>query len=208
MASCSISIQSRLTVHSRRNLFSAPILVQENTIKNVKSPSGKRKISRKCRAMVQETEQRGLSAAYAKEMERYSAKESLLLALNVSGGFDCSGRWIFEWFGPSNPLEVSSIIGEFIEIECVDQGYANISATVKILNSLERSSFTLSTRLSVEGPLRMNEEYIELGIFESPKVNEESIPEQLRGPFSQTDRQTARCSNFSFPLRRLWTIVD
>lgn len=46
------------------------------------------------------------------------------------------------------------------------------------------SSFTVSTKLSVEGPLRMKEEYIE-GIFESPKVNEESIPEQLKGAYGQ-----------------------
>lgn len=46
------------------------------------------------------------------------------------------------------------------------------------------SRFIVTTKLSVEGPLRMKEEYIE-GIFESPKVNEESIPEQLRGALSQ-----------------------
>lgn len=46
------------------------------------------------------------------------------------------------------------------------------------------SRFIVTTKLSVEGPLRMKEEYIE-GLFESPKVNEESIPEQLRGALGQ-----------------------
>ena len=39
-----------------------------------------------------------------------------------------------------------------------------------------KSRFTVSTQLSVKEPLRMKEEYIE-GIFESPKVNEERMPE-------------------------------
>lgn len=46
------------------------------------------------------------------------------------------------------------------------------------------SKFIMSTQLSVEGPLRMKEEYVE-GIFESPKINEETIPEQLKGAFDQ-----------------------
>ncbi|GFP91623.1 probable plastid-lipid-associated protein 13 chloroplastic [Phtheirospermum japonicum] len=229
---CSISIQS---LCSNRNSSSAPILVLENTIKNgyiVKFPSGKRKISRKCKAMVQETAQRGPSAAYAKEMERLSAKESLLLALKVSGGFESlvtgkttnvqridvnerivslerlnptprpttspflEGRWNFEWFGPGSPgLYAAQFLFErfhpsFANLSklnvLVGDGYADISASVKLLNTLQiESSFTVSTRLSVEGPLRMKEEYIE-GIFESPKVNEKSIPEQLRGAFGQT----------------------
>lgn len=46
------------------------------------------------------------------------------------------------------------------------------------------SKFVVSTQLSVEGPLRMKEEYVE-GVLELPKVDEESIPEQLRGAFGQ-----------------------
>lgn len=46
------------------------------------------------------------------------------------------------------------------------------------------SKFILSTKLSVEGPLRMKEEYVE-GVLESPTVNEETVPEQLRGAFGQ-----------------------
>lgn len=46
------------------------------------------------------------------------------------------------------------------------------------------SKFILSTRLSVEGPLRMKEEYIE-GILEIPTVIEERVPEQLKGALDQ-----------------------
>ncbi len=46
------------------------------------------------------------------------------------------------------------------------------------------SKFILSTRLSVEGPLRMREEYVE-GILEMPKIMEETVPEQLKGAFGQ-----------------------
>lgn len=46
------------------------------------------------------------------------------------------------------------------------------------------SNFILSTKLSVEGPLRIKEEYVE-GMFESPKINEEVIPQQLKGAFDQ-----------------------
>lgn len=46
------------------------------------------------------------------------------------------------------------------------------------------SNFILSTKLSVEGPLRMKEEYAE-GIIESPTIDESTIPEQLKGAFGQ-----------------------
>ena len=46
------------------------------------------------------------------------------------------------------------------------------------------NKFTVSTQLSVEGPLRLKEEYVE-GVLELPKVDEATIPEQLRGAFGQ-----------------------
>lgn len=42
----------------------------------------------------------------------------------------------------------------------------------------------LSSKLIVEGPLRMKEEYLE-GMLESPTVIEEAVPEQLRGLLAQ-----------------------
>lgn len=46
------------------------------------------------------------------------------------------------------------------------------------------SKIVLNSRLSVEGPLRLKEEYVE-AVLESPKVVEESVPEQLKGAFGQ-----------------------
>ncbi|XP_019238691.1 PREDICTED: probable plastid-lipid-associated protein 9, chloroplastic [Nicotiana attenuata] len=65
----------------------------------------------------------------------------------------------------------------------IKDGSGTATAQVKLLNSIE-NKFIISTKYSVEGPLRMKEEYVE-GTFESPKVNEEAVPEQLRGAFGQ-----------------------
>ncbi|KAK9265541.1 hypothetical protein L1049_007593 [Liquidambar formosana] len=184
--------------------------------------------TRVCRAMVQQTVQ-GAPAIYAKEMERLSAKESLLLALKDSGGFEAlvtgkttdiqridvneritglerlnptprpttspflEGCWNFEWFGSGSPgLTAARFVFERfpptvanltkMDIVIKDSS-AKITANMKLLNSIE-SKFILSTKLSVEGPLRMKEEYVE-GVLESPTVNEETVPEQLRGAFGQ-----------------------
>ncbi|XP_058212249.1 probable plastid-lipid-associated protein 13, chloroplastic [Rhododendron vialii] len=182
-----------------------------------------------CRVTVQQAAVQGASAAYAKEMERLSAKESLLLAFKDAGGFEAlvtgkttdmqridvneriiglerlnptprpttssflEGRWNFEWFGSGSPglFAARFIFQRFpptlanlskMDIVIKDR-YAKITAIMRLLNSVE-SKFVVSTQLSVEGPLRMKEEYVE-GVLELPKVDEESIPEQLRGPFGQ-----------------------
>ncbi|KAG8367945.1 hypothetical protein BUALT_Bualt16G0125400 [Buddleja alternifolia] len=228
----SLSISSRLhSLPASSSPRSNPVSFLQNRNKNesyIKSRSGKRRISRKCRAMVQQTVQ-GASAAYAKEMERLSAKESLLLAFKDAGGFEAlvtgkttevqqidvierivslerlnptprpttspylEGRWNFEWFGTGSPgLFAAQFLFQrsppsFANLSKMDvvikDGYATIAASMKLLNSIE-SNFIVSTKLSVEGPLRFKEEYVE-GTFESPKVNEESIPQQLRGVFGQ-----------------------
>lgn len=46
------------------------------------------------------------------------------------------------------------------------------------------NNFILTTKLTVEGPLRMKEEYTE-GVLETPTVNEETIPQQLKGFLGQ-----------------------
>lgn len=46
------------------------------------------------------------------------------------------------------------------------------------------NNFILSTKLTVEGPLRMKEEYTE-GVLETPTVDEETIPQQLKGVLGQ-----------------------
>ncbi|XP_028777620.1 probable plastid-lipid-associated protein 13, chloroplastic isoform X2 [Neltuma alba] len=181
-----------------------------------------------CRAMVQEAVQ-GAPAAYAKEMERLSAKESLLLAFKDAGGFEAlvtgkasdmqkidvteritslerlnptprpstspflEGQWNFEWFGSGSPgLFAARFIFENFPSSLatlskmdvfIRDGNARITANMKLLNSVE-SKITLSTKLSVEGPLRLKEEYVE-GILETPTVIEESVPEQLKGALGQ-----------------------
>ncbi|XP_057496625.1 probable plastid-lipid-associated protein 13, chloroplastic isoform X3 [Actinidia eriantha] len=196
------------------------------------------KIGRKVRkngifkAMVQQALQ-GASASYAKEMERLSAKESLLLAFKDSGGFealvtgkttemqriDVNERIIdLERLNPTtrpttypgqaflkvggilsglelevqNSLLLDSYFSESfpstlanlskVDLVIKDQ-YAKITAIMRLLNSIE-SKFTVSTQLSVEGPLRMKEEYVE-GVLELPQVDEATIPEQLRDAFGQ-----------------------
>ncbi|KAL0428606.1 UNVERIFIED_CONTAM: putative plastid-lipid-associated protein 13, chloroplastic [Sesamum latifolium] len=234
---CSISVHSPV-IYSKLHSPPAPsfppptsLFFLENVYRNescTSFSSCRRKFSRKFRAMVQQTVQ-GPSAAYAKEMERLSAKESLLLAFKDAGGFEAlvtgkatdlqridvnerivslerlnptprpttspylEGRWNFEWFGPGSPgLFAARFLFERFPRELANlskldvvirDGYAKVAASVKLLNSIE-SNFIISSRLSVEGPLRMKEEYLE-GLLESPKVDEESIPQQLKGAFGQ-----------------------
>ncbi|XP_068308645.1 probable plastid-lipid-associated protein 13, chloroplastic [Pyrus communis] len=181
-----------------------------------------------CRAMVQQAVP-GAPAAYAKEMERLSAKESLLLAFKDAGGFEAlvtgkttdmeridvneritalervnptprpttspflEGRWNFEWFGSGSPglfaarflfERFPSTLASLTKMQVViKDGNAMITAKLKVFNSIE-SKFTLSTKLTVEGPVRMKEEYVE-GILETPKVIEETIPDQLKGALGQ-----------------------
>ncbi|KAK6126866.1 hypothetical protein DH2020_039389 [Rehmannia glutinosa] len=234
---CSISFQTLLLSSKVRSSPassfppSTPVFFLENNYRNesfAKIRSGKRRFCRKCKAMVQQTLQ-GSSAAYAKEMERLSAKESLLLAFRDAGGFGAlvtgkttdmqridvnerivglerlnptprpttspylEGRWNFEWFGSGSlGLFAARFLSERFPPELVNllkldvvikDGYAKVAASLKLLNSIE-STFIISSKLSVEGPLRMKEEYIE-GLLESPKVNEESLPQQLRGALNQ-----------------------
>ncbi|CAA2954572.1 Hypothetical predicted protein [Olea europaea subsp. europaea] len=217
---CSISPVISPRQHSHSSKFSLPILILGNGKIN------KKKIT--IRALVQQAVQ-GSSAAYAKEMERLSTKESLLLAFKDAGGFEAlvtgkitdlqridvnemivslerlnptprpttspylDGRWNFKWFGSGSPgLFAARFAFErfppaFANLSKLDvvikDGYVNIEANVKFFNSIE-SNVILSTKLLVEGPLRMKEEYVE-GILKSPKINEEIIPEQLRSAFGQ-----------------------
>ncbi|KAM1079381.1 hypothetical protein FF1_014217 [Malus domestica] len=181
-----------------------------------------------CRAMVQQAVP-GATAAYAKEMERLSAKESLLLAFKDAGGFEAlvtgkttdmeridvneritalervnptprpttspflEGRWNFEWFGSGSPglfaarflfERFPSTLASLRKMQVViKDGNAMITAKLKVLNSIE-SKFTLSTKLTVEGPVRMKEQYVE-GVLEMPTVIEETIPDQLKGALGQ-----------------------
>ncbi|KAL6534597.1 putative plastid-lipid-associated protein 13, chloroplastic [Orobanche gracilis] len=197
--------------------------------------SGRRRRRQNCRkftGMVQQVEQ-GSTAAYAKEMERLSAKESLLLAFKDAGGFSAlvtgkttdvqridvnerivslerlspmprptsspylEGRWNFEWFGSGS---LGFVAARFL-LEKFPPELANllkIDVVIKdgYLKVIE-SRFIISSKLYVEGPLRMKEEYVE-GFLESPKVNEEYIPQQLRGALSQA---ASRVQQLPIPIK-------
>ncbi|CAN0927641.1 hypothetical protein LINGRAHAP2_LOCUS36014 [Linum grandiflorum] len=173
-----------------------------------------------CRAMVQQAAQQGAPAAYAKEMERLSAKESLLLAVSIvyrlfprlelilisnrfkdAGGFESlvTGKTTevqkidvneritgLERLNPT-PRPTTRFPSDLANLSNMDvvikEGKAKATANMKLFYSIE-SKFTLSSQLTVEGPLRMKEEYVE-GFLETPKVIEESLPEQLKGALSQ-----------------------
>ncbi|PWA41767.1 Plastid lipid-associated protein/fibrillin conserved domain-containing protein [Artemisia annua] len=124
-----------------------------------------------CKAMVQQQTSaaaQGASATYAKEMERLSAKESLLLAP------------VAVYIPRRFPTTLASLCKMDLVIK---EGYAKITANLKFLNAIE-NNLILSTKLTVEGPLRMKEEYTE-GVLETPTVNEETIPQQLKGALGQ-----------------------
>ncbi|KAL6651582.1 hypothetical protein ACP70R_010507 [Stipagrostis hirtigluma subsp. patula] len=193
------------------------------------SPSRRRRAAGCCRATAQ-TFQGGPAASYAREMERLSAKESLLLAFKDAGGFESlisgkttemqridvnerivglerlnptprpttspflEGRWNFEWFGDSSPGAFAArllfersptTVANFTGLDVlIKDGYSKLSCNLKFLNTIQ-SKLLLTTQLSVEGPIRMKEEYVEC-LIEIPKISEETLPEQLKGLIGQT----------------------
>ncbi|CAI0402819.1 unnamed protein product [Linum tenue] len=187
-ATVASSLPSIPATRSRNSSFFSPTSVA--TTSSTSSACRKVRLRMPCRAMVQQAAQ-GAPAAYAKEMERLSAKESLLLAVYRSPYLE--GRWNFEWFGAGSPglfaarllfQRFPSNLANLSNMDVViKEGKARVTANMKLLYSIE-STVTLSSQLTVEGPLRMKEEYVE-GIFETPKVIEETVPEQLKGVLGQ-----------------------
>ncbi|XP_059428744.1 probable plastid-lipid-associated protein 13, chloroplastic [Corylus avellana] len=253
MASVQGSVPPLSAIRARRELsFSSPATATP-LVSFARSPDTHRQLSVRpglrrrsvLRAMVQQAVH-GAPAAYAKEMERLSAKESLLLAFKDSGGFEAlvtgkttdmqridvneritglerlnptprpttspflEGRWNFEWFGSGSPgfaaarfifERFPSTLANLPKMDVViKDGYAKITAKLKFLNSIE-SKFVLSTKLSVEGPLRMKEEYVE-GTMESPTIIEETLPEQLKGALGQA---TNTMQQLPVPIRDVIT---
>ncbi|KAL5650583.1 hypothetical protein ACJX0J_041392, partial [Zea mays] len=104
------------------------------------------------------------------------------------------GRWNFEWFGDSSPGAFAArllfersptSVAHFMGLDVlIKDGYSKLSSNLKFLNTIQ-SKFLLTTQLSVEGPIRMKEEYVE-GLIAIPRINEESLPEQLKGLLGQT----------------------
>ncbi|KAI3694574.1 hypothetical protein L1987_77541 [Smallanthus sonchifolius] len=228
MACC--SIQSMVPSISGLSSYSSVIVLPVKCVKFTNR--NLRRIGKKfevCRAMVQQTNVQGASATYAKDMERLSAKESLLLAFKDAGGFEAliagwtsdmqkidvnerivglerlnptprpttspflEGRWNFEWIGYGSPgLFAARLLSErfpatFANLSKMDvvikDGNAKITANMKFLNAIE-NNLILTTKLTVEGPLRLKEEYSE-GVLETPTVDQETIPQQLKSVLGQ-----------------------
>ncbi|GLJ22393.1 hypothetical protein SUGI_0421520 [Cryptomeria japonica] len=103
------------------------------------------------------------------------------------------GSWRFQWFGGGSPgmlaanflLETfPSALASIKELDLlIMDGYAKASAGLKLL-SLVESNFILTTKLTIEGPLRMKEEYVE-GVIEMPNVPVSSIPTQFKDTYGQ-----------------------
>ncbi|KAL2630540.1 hypothetical protein R1flu_015226 [Riccia fluitans] len=172
-----------------------------------------------------------------KELERYSLKEDLILAIKDAGGLkgltdrkaDSSaridvnekilavermnptprpttspffeGKWEFLFAGAKSPglvaakillkrfpSELASLTSLVLTI--FDGENAKATGTFKILNSVE-GSFTLTTKLAVEGPLKLKEEYVE-GVFTTPTVPEGSVPTQIKGLVDQISAAVER----------------
>ncbi|XP_074577667.1 putative plastid-lipid-associated protein 13, chloroplastic [Curcuma longa] len=194
------------------------------------------------RAMVQQQTFQGPSAAYAREMERLSAKESLLLAFRDAGGFQSliggkttemqridvnerivglerlnptarpttspflDGRWNFEWFSAGSPASFAAkfvferspaTLANLLGLDLLlKDGYSNITANFRFFNSIESKLF-LTTKLALEGPMRMKEEYVE-AVLDTPIVSQDAVPEQLKGPFGQA---TGVLEQLPLPIR-------
>ncbi|KAM7265801.1 hypothetical protein ACFE04_003484 [Oxalis oulophora] len=125
--------------------------------------------------------------------ERITSLESLNPTPRPTTSPLLEGRWNFEWFGYRSPgffaarviLERSpSALANLSDMDLyIKDGNAKITADVKLFNSMV-SKITVLSKLTIEGPLRMKEEYSE-AILESPKIVEETVPDQLQSVFSQ-----------------------
>ncbi|KAH7674046.1 Plastid lipid-associated protein/fibrillin conserved domain-containing protein [Dioscorea alata] len=125
--------------------------------------------------------------------ERIVGLERLNPTLRPTTSPFLEGRWNFEWFGAGSPgLFAARILFErspatlanLLALDMlIKDGNANVTANLNFFNSID-SKFLLRAKLSVEGPTRLKEEYVE-GLLETPTVSEQAIPEQLKAAFGQ-----------------------
>jgi len=103
------------------------------------------------------------------------------------------GLWEFKWAAARSPgvTAVRTLLKRFpatvasissLQILIFD-GTTKATAKLKLLNSVE-NTFTLSTKLTAEGPTRLKEEYVE-GFLSSPNVKDGSVPSQFKGVYDQ-----------------------
>lgn len=103
------------------------------------------------------------------------------------------GLWQFKWIGAGSPGQIAARIllqrfpSAFVTLSELNililDGSAKATASLKVFNTII-SSVTLTSKLSVEGPLRLKEEYVE-GILSSPTVQEGSVPVQVQNAYEQ-----------------------
>ncbi|KAG6549215.1 hypothetical protein Mapa_009201 [Marchantia paleacea] len=100
------------------------------------------------------------------------------------------GLWEFQYAGARSPGLVAAkiLLKRFpsalasltsLTITILDGENAKATGSLKFFNSVE-SSFTLTTKLAVEGPVKLKEEYVE-GLFAPPTVTEGNVPTQFKG---------------------------
>ncbi|KAJ7547281.1 hypothetical protein O6H91_08G078200 [Diphasiastrum complanatum] len=131
------------------------------------------------------------TAQYAKEMERVAAKEALLLTRGRSPLLE--GLWELQWAGAPSPASIAAryfikvLPSTLVSISALNlliwDGSAKLSASFKILGTIDMS-FSLTSKLTVEGPLRLKEEYVE-GLLTTPSVPENTVPSQLKDFYDQ-----------------------
>ncbi|CAI5987418.1 unnamed protein product [Closterium sp. NIES-65] len=103
------------------------------------------------------------------------------------------GTWDIVWAATRNPgviatrvllkrfpTQVASL--ESLQVQILE-GSTKVTAGLKFLTAAE-TSITVSTRLAVEGPVRIKEEYAE-AVVATPVVPDGSIPSALKGVFDQ-----------------------
>eukprot|EP00897_Mesotaenium_endlicherianum_P004086 jgi/Mesen1/3705/ME000202S02793 len=150
------------------------------------------------------------TAMFAKEMERVAAKEALLLAIKDAGGVEALSRGAgndalridvsekvlaLERLNPtprpttgrqprpeSRPHASPLASLDSLTLEIFNGGTKALAA-LKLLSSVE-TSFSLTTKLTVEGPLRLKEEYVE-GVLAPPSVRDGSMPSQVKALLDQ-----------------------
>ncbi|BFI24897.1 hypothetical protein MPTK2_1g15970 [Marchantia polymorpha subsp. ruderalis] len=141
----------------------------------------------------------GLADPEADARARIDVNEKILMLerLNptprptTSALFD--GSWEFQFAGAQSPGLVaaqtllkgfSPSLASITSLTLlIGDGVAKATGKLKVLNTVE-SIFTLTSKLEVEGPLRLKEEYVE-GLISTPTVPEGTIPSQLKGVMEQ-----------------------
>ncbi|ERN11576.1 hypothetical protein AMTR_s00022p00167130 [Amborella trichopoda] len=125
--------------------------------------------------------------------ERISSLERLNPTPRPTSSPYLDGQWNFLWWGSGTPLLfatrylfeiIPSDLASLSELDAlIKDGFGYATAYLKFLNSIE-SKVTVKTKFTVEGPIRLREEYVE-GLLEPPSVGEQAIPEQLKGAYGQ-----------------------